>query len=208
MTKSLLFAVILMTAALSFTQATPSQQKTIASPIVAYTQTDTALTEAIPPYEMTFTVEELFFGPGFSITLEKGQDLIIHISNPDNIWHNAGKFSENRGCMGGLYIANCDNNIAIHTHSRARADISCKMMGINWGGYYNLFRQRDPLSLDEKLDEDGSVLSYYFKNNHEGKEQLQFHFHWIPAGNSSRDSFNAEVASGVADSRIINVTVQ
>ncbi|HLB34855.1 MAG: hypothetical protein A3F67_03405 [Verrucomicrobia bacterium RIFCSPHIGHO2_12_FULL_41_10] len=173
MNKSLLFALILMTAASCLTQASPSQQSLVPSNISTYEQVNTAPAEVIQPLEIT--IDDLVNTPWdeaspkahvpwysyedfngaqilepLSITLEKGQDLIIHISNSKHV--KGGYLPQH-----GFYI---DERGLIYTINE-----------IDWGRGHSL--NADPYF--PCRDEQG-MLSYHVINSHSGKNDLTFKY--------------------------------
>ena len=210
---SLFLAVLAIAVGFCLAQTIESQESYLASNTFTCAQGSVASLEVIKPYEVTFTVDDLLFGGGSSITLEKGKDLIIHITNPDNRWHNAGQFFTNSqsgtGDFIGMHVENSNSSgIEAYDDIQTHANISCQVMNIDWGGYDDFLSQSDPIVLDEKSGKEGILISYYFKNNHSGRVQLQFRFDWIPAGNNKGDSWDACEAQGRATSRIIQVRIK
>jgi len=185
-----------MTLGSCLAQENPAQQNSDYSSTPTVTQESTPQEEALQPYEVTINdladtpwdnIFTHFSSPGaynqilnpLSMTLEKGQNLIIHLRSSKGF--------------------TCDNTyFQCNTLPGSNRNY---ITTSNWGGWNNFLRADTPLVQDD-LQVSGSLpcfknrvtsASYYFKNNHSGKTSLIFYYALLDNRSFMTPLFNMKI---------------
>ena len=156
-TLSLLFAAIAITASSCLAQTSSIQESPAYSNISSYAPESAPAEAPLPPYEVSITLKTLLSWEGMpskSIALQKGQDLLVYIDNP-NHWENANR----SGFQKNMY--NIKNTVR------------CDMLTLNWGGWNNWLGET-PLLENQELHTNGDPLCYHLKANHTGETKVVF----------------------------------
>ena len=195
MNKNFPFLVLAVAITLdsSLAQENSDQQNPGYSSIPSIAQESTAPTEAIQPYEVS--IDDLVTTPWkdtlphfsslgstnqtlnpLSITLEKGQNLVLHINGSKDFTCDEGYFQSD------AFPGSIRNYVTTS----------------NWGGWNNFLRQDTPLSQNGLQVSEGpsfqknrgNSASYYFKNNHSGKSTVLFYYGLLKGHGSTPPVFN------------------
>ncbi|MBX9578585.1 MAG: hypothetical protein K2W97_08960 [Chthoniobacterales bacterium] len=178
MKKLLLLASIAMTVSACLAGQNSSQQAAADSNIGTYVQEKSGPISPIPAYEVTvadlvntpwdvsspkntssWSNPEKYDGAQLlkplSITLEKGQDLLIHLGNPEGLWN------------GGI--------TKMGPYPSETNEVKFDLYTLNSGGWVNFLSPiaKRPLDADFQLMENEQYITYHLKNNHAGETRLE-----------------------------------